>query len=75
MSDETSMELPATELVYYRDAYARELDAVVVGVDPEARAIALDRTIIYAGGGGQPPDLGTMTGAIESWDIVSAKKR
>ena len=75
MNDETLMEVPATELVYYRDAYARELDAVVVGVDPDARAIALDRTIVYAGGGGQPHDLGTVTGADGIWNIVSAKKQ
>lgn len=74
MSDETPMEIPATELIYYRDAYARELDAVVVGVDQETRAIALDRTIAYAGGGGQPYDLGTVTGASAAWNIASAKK-
>src|SRR5215204_6355411 len=75
MSENEISELPATELVYYRDAYARELDAMVVGVNPETRAIALDRTIVYAGGGGQPYDLGTVSTANGSWMIASMKKQ
>ena len=75
MSENGISELPATELVYYRDAYARELDAMVVGVNPETHAIALDRTIVYAGGGGQPYDLGTVSTANGSWMIASMKKQ
>ena len=33
-----------TELLYQTDAYAREFDAVVTGVDVERRAVSLDRT-------------------------------
>lgn len=51
-----------TDQVYLRDAYLRELDAVVTAVDPEARRVALDRTIFYATGGGQPHDTGTIAG-------------
>ncbi len=49
---------PATELVYLRDAYVREMDATVVGVD--GARVALDRTVFYPTGGGQPHDTGTL---------------
>ncbi len=49
-----------TELLYLRDAYLREVDAVVVDVDHDERRLALDRTVFYATGGGQPHDTGTL---------------
>jgi misacylated tRNA(Ala) deacylase len=52
----------ATDLVYLRDAQQRELDATVVAVDPADRRVALDRTIFYATGGGQPHDTGELAG-------------
>ena len=51
-----------TELLYLRDAELRSFDAVVAGVDPEGRRVALDRTAFYATGGGQPHDTGTLAG-------------
>jgi misacylated tRNA(Ala) deacylase len=51
-----------TEQLYLRDAYLRELEAVVTGVDESARRVALDRTIFYATGGGQPHDTGLLAG-------------
>ena len=56
------MDLVPTEQLYLRDAYLRQVDAVVTGVDPEGRRVRLDRTIFYATGGGQPHDTGTMSG-------------
>jgi misacylated tRNA(Ala) deacylase len=47
-----------TELLFRDDAYLREATARVVAV--EDGGIALDRTIFYAQGGGQPGDRGTM---------------
>ena len=52
----------STEQVYLHDAYLRELDAVVTEIDADARRIALNRTIFYATGGGQPNDTGTLGG-------------
>jgi misacylated tRNA(Ala) deacylase len=49
-----------TDLVFLRDAYLQELDASVVAVD--GQRVALDRTIFYATGGGQPHDTGTLAG-------------
>ena len=49
-----------TELVYLHDAYRRELEATVV--DRRDDAVALDRTIFYPTGGGQPHDTGRLHG-------------
>ena len=60
----------------YIDAYARQTDATVVEVDPEAHAVLLDRTVFYPGGGGQPADEGELVGASGgSWRVTGAKKR
>jgi misacylated tRNA(Ala) deacylase len=57
-----------TELMYLRDAYLREFDAVVV--DVHEGAIALDQTAFYPTGGGQPHDIGTLGGL----DVVDVRK-
>ncbi len=49
-----------TELIYYNDPYIREFIARVTSVFPEERAITLDRTAFYPGGGGQPFDTGVI---------------
>lgn len=55
-----------TELLYLTDAYLREFDAEVVGVDEAARAVALSATAFFPGGGVQPCDVGTLgAGAAE----------
>ena len=59
-----------TEQVYLRDAYLQELDAVVTAVDADGRRVALDRTIFYATGGGQPNDTGTIAGH----EVVDVRK-
>ena len=49
-----------TELLFLNDAYVSEFDAVVAEVTDDG-AVALDRTVFYIGGGGQPCDVGTLT--------------
>lgn len=51
-----------TELLFRDDAYRRETEAHVVGVD-ERGGILLDRTIFFATGGGQPGDSGRLVAA------------
>ncbi|NBR99774.1 MAG: alanyl-tRNA editing protein [Actinobacteria bacterium] len=51
----------ATDLLYLVDAYLKEFDAKVVEV--RENAVALDRTIFYPTGGGQPNDTGEISGA------------
>jgi misacylated tRNA(Ala) deacylase len=65
-----------SENLYATDAYARETDASVLEVDPEAHAVLLERTVFYPGGGGQPADEGELTGDSGGrWRIVGARKR
>lgn len=51
-----------TDLLFLGDAYLRAIDATVVAVDPEGRRVALDRTVCYPTGGGQPHDTGELAG-------------
>ena len=50
-----------SEELFREDAYQRECDATVTVAD--ADGVALDRTVFYPQGGGQPGDTGTLT-----WD-------
>ena len=54
--------MAGTEALYAEDAYLREFEATVLAVDAEGRCVALDRTIFFPGGGGQPHDLGSLGG-------------
>ena len=60
-----------SENLCYTDAYARQTDATVVEVDPDAHAVLLDRTVFYPGGGGQPADTGQLIGESGgSWRML-----
>lgn len=61
-----------TELLYQTDAYLQEFEASVTAVIAESRAVVLDRTAFYPGGGGQPHDLGSllMDGVVYPVDKV-----
>jgi len=61
-----------TELAYLRDAYRREDDATVIAV--EAGRVALDRTIFYPTGGGQPHDIGTVAWGGGSAQVTDVRK-
>jgi misacylated tRNA(Ala) deacylase len=51
-----------TELLYQTDGYLKEFDALVTAVNPDEKAVTLDRTAFYPGGGGQPNDVGMLGG-------------
>jgi misacylated tRNA(Ala) deacylase len=65
----------------YSDAYARSVEGRVVAVDEgipgSGTLIVLDRTVFYPGGGGQPPDRGTLLRAADgrTWTVLSARKQ
>jgi misacylated tRNA(Ala) deacylase len=62
-----------TELLYQSDAYLKEVTARVIAV--EGKAVALDRTVFYATGGGQPHDTGTLRAAGQSWQVSEVRKQ
>jgi misacylated tRNA(Ala) deacylase len=58
-----------TERRYSTEQYLRSTAARVVDVEQDARLVLLDRTVVYPGGGGQPPDSGALrVGAGEAAD-------
>ncbi|OGO43429.1 MAG: Ala-tRNA(Pro) hydrolase, partial [Chloroflexi bacterium RBG_16_57_9] len=61
-----------TELLYQTDSYLKQFEAVVTGV--EGGAVALNRTIFYPGGGGQPHDTGTFWARSGNWRVVKVRK-
>lgn len=55
---------PMTERLYYRDSFLKEFDATVTSCEREGERfkVTLDRTAFYPTSGGQPHDLGTLSG-------------
>jgi len=64
-----------TELLYQTDAYLHEFEANVLSILPEERAVVLDRTAFYPGGGGQPCDFGSLTVAGVIYPVDKVKKQ
>ncbi len=63
-----------TELLYLTDSYLKEFPAHVTGVDEEAKAVALDRTAFYPGGGGQPHDTGWLEIGGQAFPVTRVKR-
>jgi misacylated tRNA(Ala) deacylase len=53
----------------------QDFDAIMIAVLPDERAVILDRTAFYPGGGGQPYDLGSLTIAGVTHPVVKVKKQ
>jgi misacylated tRNA(Ala) deacylase len=66
-----------TELAYLHDAYLPALSCVVTGVEAadEGARVALDRTIFYPTGGGQPHDTGTLRWASAEAAVTGVRKQ
>jgi misacylated tRNA(Ala) deacylase len=64
-----------TKLLYQTDSYLKEFSAQVVSVDAETRAIVLDQTAFYPGGGGQPCDFGTLKVNDVIYSVEKVKKQ
>jgi alanyl-tRNA synthetase len=65
--------MPKTECLYYRDAYLRRFRGRIIARQMlEGKpAVALDRTVFYPTGGGQPNDTGIL-GGVDVLDVVAA---
>ncbi len=63
-----------TEQLYHMDSYLKTFEADVTAVDDANRAVLLDRTAFYPGGGGQPNDTGWLGTAGLELPVVKVKK-
>jgi misacylated tRNA(Ala) deacylase len=61
-----------TDLLYLRDSYLQEMDGTVV--DRRDDAVALDRTVFYPTGGGQPHDTGVLTAGGHDLAVTGVNK-
>jgi misacylated tRNA(Ala) deacylase len=61
-------------LLYQTDSYLHTFEATVNAVDADNHGVILDQTAFYPGGGGQPPDFGTLSAAGETFVVKRAKK-
>ena len=64
-----------TELIYQTNSYIKEFDATMTSVLSAERAVVLDRTAFYPGGGGQPYDVGTLTVDGVKYPVDKVKKQ
>jgi len=64
-----------TELLYQTDGYLQEFDANVISVLQDERAVVLDHTAFYPGGGGQPCDFGSLSVSGAVYPVTKVRKR
>lgn len=64
-----------TALLYQTDAYLMDFNAIITAVDDATRAVALDQSAFYPGGGGQPCDFGTLTIDGAAYPVTQVKKQ
>lgn len=63
-----------TEQIYHLDSYVQAFDARVLALDEASRAVLLDRTAFYPGGGGQPADSGSLEFGGQTAPVERARK-
>jgi len=64
-----------TTLLYQTDSYLKEFSATITSVDAESRAVVLDQSAFYPGGGGQPCDFGTLEVGGIVYPVEKVKKQ
>ena len=64
-----------TSLLYQTDSYLKEFDATIASVLTTERAVVLDQTAFYPGGGGQPCDFGILTVDGNNYPVDKVKKQ
>ena len=64
-----------TTLLYQTNSYLKEFSAITTAVDAETRAVVLDQSAFYPGGGGQPCDFGTLEVAGVIYPVEKVKKQ
>ena len=71
-----NLDIPGTELLYYKDHYMKEFDAEVLWrkKTKNRMEIILDRTVFYPEGGGQPCDIGYLYSGDKKIYVKYVKK-
>jgi len=64
-----------TEQLFQTESYLKEFEAEVVAVNPGEGAVALNRTALYPGGGGQPNDVGWLLVGGHSLAVSKVKRQ
>ncbi|RMG56554.1 MAG: alanyl-tRNA editing protein [Acidobacteria bacterium] len=64
-----------TELLFLTDSYVKTFNARVIDLDEAERAVCLDRTAFYPGGGGQPHDVGHLVVGDRTLPVTKVKRR
>ena len=67
------MQATPTRLLYHEDSYLSTFEAAVIAV--EDRAVALNQTAFYPGGGGQMADQGALIVGGRRLPLASVAKR
>ncbi len=62
-----------TELLYLEDSYLKEFEATVLEVNSD-KYVVLDKTALYATGGGQPHDTGKLINEGKEFNVVFVGK-
>jgi misacylated tRNA(Ala) deacylase len=62
-----------TESLYLEDAYLKDFEATVT--EHFDRAVILNQTAFYPGGGGQPSDLGILIAKDRNWQVTGVKRK
>lgn len=64
-----------TVLLAHTNSYIKAFNAIVMAVDEDENAVALDKTAFYPGGGGQPNDVGRMLVGANAVQITRVKRK
>jgi misacylated tRNA(Ala) deacylase len=63
-----------TQLLYQTDSYLQNFNAKVTAIDVAQRAVTLDQSAFYPGGGGQPCDTGTLIINDVTYPVLKVQK-
>ena len=64
-----------TKLLHLNDNHLQQFQAKIMEGRTETKAVVLDQTAFYPGGGGQPCDTGKPEAGSEVFPVIDVKKR